>query len=54
VAAALVCLPRFAVAQVVLSEADALARLSAESPRVRAIRAEVDATRAEALAAGRY
>ena len=39
VAAALVCLPRFAAAQTVLSEADALARLSAESPRVRAIRA---------------
>jgi outer membrane protein, heavy metal efflux system len=54
VAAALVCLPRFAVAQVVLSEADALARLSAESPRVRAIRADVDVARAEALAAGRW
>ena len=36
-----------AAAQTVLSEADALARLSTESPRVRAIRAavEVDARR---------
>ena len=42
VAAALVCLPRLAAAQTVLSEADALARLSADSPRVRAIRAAVD------------
>src|SRR4029453_3803820 len=54
VAAALVCLPRLAVAQTVLSEVDALARLSADSPRVRAIRIAVDATRAEALAASRW
>ena len=54
VAAALVCLPRLAVAQTVLSEADALARLSADSPRVRAIRVAVDVTRAEALAASRW
>ena len=54
VAAAVVCLPRLAAAQTVLSEADALARLSADSPRVRAIRVAVDATRAEALAASRW
>jgi cobalt-zinc-cadmium efflux system outer membrane protein len=54
VAAALVCFSRLAAAQIVLSEADALARLSAESPRVRAIRASIDVARAEALAAGRW
>lgn len=54
VAAALVCVPRFVVAQTVLSEADALARLSAQSPRVRAIRASIDVARAEALSAGRW
>jgi outer membrane protein, heavy metal efflux system len=53
-AAALVCLPALAAAQTVLSEADALARLSADSPRVREIRSGVDVTRAEALAAGRW
>ena len=40
--------------QVVLTEADALARLTPESPRVRAIRAAVDVARAEGLAAGRW
>src|SRR5580765_3598282 len=54
VAAALVCLPRLVAAQTVLSEADALARLSAESPRVRAIRTEIDVARAESQAAGRW
>lgn len=54
VAAALACLPTPAAAQTVLSESDALARLSAESPRVREIRSAVDVTRAEALAAGRW
>ena len=54
VAAALVCLPRLLAAQTVLSEADALARLSADSPRVRAIRAGVDVARADVLAAGRW
>ncbi len=54
VAAALVCLPRFAAAQTVLSEADALARLSGESPRVRAIKAAIQITRAEGLAASRW
>ena len=38
----------------VLSEAEALARLSADSPRVRAIRSAVDVTRAEALATARW
>jgi len=37
-----------------LSEADVLARLSVESPRVRAIRAGIDIARAETLAAGRW
>jgi outer membrane protein, heavy metal efflux system len=54
VAAALVCLPRLLAAQTVLSEADALARLSADSPRVRAIRATVDIARADVFAAGRW
>ena len=54
VAAALACLPRLAAAQTVLSEADALARLSADSPRVRAIRSTVEVARAESLAAARW
>jgi cobalt-zinc-cadmium efflux system outer membrane protein len=37
-----------------LSEADVLARLSPDSPRVRAIRAGVDIARAETLSAGRW
>jgi cobalt-zinc-cadmium efflux system outer membrane protein len=37
-----------------LSEADALARLSPSSPRVRAIRADIDLARADVLAAGRW
>jgi cobalt-zinc-cadmium efflux system outer membrane protein len=41
-------------AQTVLSEADALARLSGESPRVRAIRSAVDLARAESAAVGRW
>jgi cobalt-zinc-cadmium efflux system outer membrane protein len=41
-------------AQIVLTETDALARLSAESPRVRAIRATLDVTRADVLAAARW
>ena len=39
---------------VTLTEADALARLSPASPRVRAIRATIDVARAEVLAAGRW
>jgi len=54
VAAALACLPTLAAAQTVLSEVDALAKLSADSPRVREIRSGVDVARAEALAAGRW
>ena len=37
-----------------LTEAEALARLSADSPRVRAIRAGIDVARADVLAAGRW
>jgi outer membrane protein, heavy metal efflux system len=54
VAAALACLPRVVAAQTVLSEAEALARLSAESPRVRAIRSAIAIARAEALVAARW
>ena len=53
VAAVLTCsMP--AAAQTILTEAEALARLSADSPRVRAIRAGVDVARAEALVARRW
>src|SRR5262245_55917445 len=37
-----------------LTEGEALARLSSESPRVRAIRAGIDVARADVLAAGRW
>ena len=37
-----------------LTESEALARLSADSPRVQAIRASVDVARADALTAGRW
>jgi cobalt-zinc-cadmium efflux system outer membrane protein len=37
-----------------LTEAEALARLSADSPRVRAIRAAIDVVRADVLAVGRW
>jgi outer membrane protein, heavy metal efflux system len=43
-----------AMGQTILTEADALARLSPESPRVRAIRASVDLARADVLAAARW
>jgi cobalt-zinc-cadmium efflux system outer membrane protein len=43
-----------AAAQTVISEADALARLSSESPRARAIRSAVDVARAEVLNVGRW
>jgi cobalt-zinc-cadmium efflux system outer membrane protein len=47
--------PSHARAQSVpLTEADALARLSPDSPRLRAIRAAVDVTRADVRAAGRW
>lgn len=54
VAAVLSCLSTAAASQTVLTEADALARLSADSPRVRAIRAAADLARADVLAAGRW
>jgi cobalt-zinc-cadmium efflux system outer membrane protein len=48
-------LPSMASAQSMsLSEADVLARLSAESPRVRAIRAAIDIARADVLSASRW
>jgi cobalt-zinc-cadmium efflux system outer membrane protein len=40
--------------QTVLSESEALARLSSQSPRVRAIQAAIDVARADLLAAGRW
>src|SRR5262245_12099267 len=39
---------------VMLTEADALARLSTDSPRVRAIRSGIDVARVDVLAAGRW
>jgi cobalt-zinc-cadmium efflux system outer membrane protein len=52
---AAVALPSFAGAQsLVLTEPEALARLSPSSPRVRAIRSSVDVARADALAARRW
>ena len=46
------CAP--AAAQTVLSEADAIARLSSDSPRAKAIRAAVDVARSDVLNAGRW
>jgi len=43
-----------ASAQVVLTEAEALRRVSPESPRVRALRAQVDRARADVAAAARF
>lgn len=54
VAMALLLFSMPASAQTVLSEADALKKLSAESPRVRAIRATVELARADVLAASRW
>jgi len=54
VALALSCGSASISAQTVLSEAEALARLSSESPRVRAIRSAIDLARAEASGAGRW
>jgi cobalt-zinc-cadmium efflux system outer membrane protein len=54
VAAALLSLSVPVTAQTVLTEPEALARLSADSPRVRAIRAGVDVARADVLAADRW
>jgi cobalt-zinc-cadmium efflux system outer membrane protein len=54
VAMALLLLSVPAAGQTVISEADALARLSTDSPRVRAIRASVELARADVIAAGRW
>jgi len=54
VAGALVCLAAPVTGQTVLSETDALARLSTDSPRVRAIRASGEIVRADVAAAGRW
>jgi len=52
---AAVVLPAGVGAQsLMLSESDALARLSADSPRMRAIRAGVDVARVDVLSAGRW
>jgi cobalt-zinc-cadmium efflux system outer membrane protein len=49
------CIPRIAIAQTApLTEADALNRLSADSPRVRAITAAIEVVRADVLAASRF
>lgn len=54
-AAAVVFAPTCAEAQAPpITEADALSRLSSESPRVRAIRAAIEIARADVLAAGRF
>src|SRR5690349_4810630 len=50
-----VCLPALARAQSLpLTESEALARLSEDSPRVRAQRAAVDVARADVLMAARW
>jgi outer membrane protein, heavy metal efflux system len=46
--------PAQTVAPLVLSEADAIARLSTDSPRVRAIRSGIDVARADVIAASRW
>ena len=54
-ALAVVLVPAAAVGQsITLTEENALARLSAASPRVRAIRASIDLARADVLAASRW
>src|SRR3990170_328301 len=51
----LVCLPAITGAQTLsLTEAQAVSRLSSESPRVQAVRAAVDVARADVLAAARW
>ena len=49
-----VLVPAGAAAQSMLTESQALARLSPDSPRVRAIRAPIDVARADVLAAARW
>ena len=52
---AAIAFPPVAGAQsLTLTEADALARLSADSPRVRAMRAGIDVARVDLLTAGRW
>ena len=54
-AIAMALLPAVAGAQSLsLTEAEALARLSPDSPRVRAIRSDVDVARVDMLAANRW
>jgi cobalt-zinc-cadmium efflux system outer membrane protein len=54
VAVALLVVSVPAMSQTVLSEAEALARLSMDSPRVRAVRAAIDIARVDVLVAGRW
>lgn len=52
---AAIVVPSIAVAQsLTLTETDALARLTVDSPRVRALRAGIDVARVDVLAAGRW
>ncbi len=54
VVAAFACTCGAAGAQTVITEADALARLSTDSPRVRAIRSGIELARADVLSASRW
>jgi len=54
VALAVACTCSTAGAQTVLTEADAIAKLSADSPRVRAIRSGIELARADVLTASRW
>lgn len=54
VAAAFACTCGGAGAQTTMTEADALARLSTDSPRVRAIRSGIELARADVLSASRW
>ena len=54
VAAAFACTCGAAGAQTVITEADALARLSTDSPRVRAIRSGIELARADVLSVSRW
>jgi cobalt-zinc-cadmium efflux system outer membrane protein len=54
VALLVACACGTAGAQTVLTEADAIAKLSADSPRVRAIRSGIDLARADVLSASRW
>jgi len=54
VAVVVACACSTAGAQTVLTEADAIAKLSADSPRVRAIRSGIELARADVLAASRW